>query len=469
MEKRLHITKTFFTIALLSLLFTACSGSKRMYKKGEKLDEAGMYTEAAEYYRLALVRKNTNEKASIALKTAGQKVLDDLLANFFTAHSANDYKAAVYAYDKATTYKHQIDLVGVKLTMPAYYKDYYESDKLKYINIVYQEANEHLEKEQFREAENDFNEILKFDPNNTDVKDLRKFAIAEPLYRKGKEQLSTANYRDAYYTFNDVLKGGNYKDSEKLKQVALEKATYTIAILPFENKTRANGAEAAISAKILQEISQSNNPFLRIIDRENLQTILDEQLLALSGNVDEESAIAAGELFGANAVLTGTVITASYNTGRLNYDNKTGYTSRQVKVKDVANPGKFITQTVYDKVTYKEYRQRNEVNISFSYKLISSETGEILISDVVEMTDVDEINYASFDGDNRNLFPGYWVSKTRNSAEDKVYNSYNDKRALESKLQGRRNITSVENIASNLYSKIADRAASKIIAYNPEK
>lgn len=469
MKRHLREYKSLVATVVVAILLSACSASTRLYKKGEKLDEAGMYTEAAAYYKQALQRKQTNEKAIIAFKTAGQRVLDDMLADIYTAHSVNDYKTSVYAYTRALSYKNEASALGVNLIMQNHYKDYYEADKAKYINIVYQEANMHLENELFAEAENDFNEILKFDPDNSDVKELRKFSIAEPLYRKGEEELANSNYRAAYYTFDELLKNGTYKDTDELKAHALKKATYTIAILPFKNATEVTGAEAAINAKMLQEISESRNPFIRIIDRENLQTIIDEQLLSLGGTVDEESAIAAGELFGANAILTGTVITASYRKGKLNYHNEKGYVSKQVRVRNPANPGKPITRTVYNKVIYRDYTQVNEVSISFSYKLISAETGEILVSDVVEYTDSDHIHYSTYDGNTENLFPGYWASKNRNSPEDKVYGSSKAKRELDNELSGRRTIASVEKIAANVYRKIAVRAAGKIIDYNPEK
>ena len=60
--------KKFLSCFVIFLLISACSGSKSMLKKGFKLDEAGMKTEAVEYYIDALVRKKTNVDAKIALK-----------------------------------------------------------------------------------------------------------------------------------------------------------------------------------------------------------------------------------------------------------------------------------------------------------------------------------------------------------------------------------------------------------------
>ena len=73
---------TFFAIFL-----AACSGSKSFSKKAAKLDESGMYAEAADMYLQSAVRNAKNIDAKIGLKKTGQTLMNDKLSTFFKAFS----------------------------------------------------------------------------------------------------------------------------------------------------------------------------------------------------------------------------------------------------------------------------------------------------------------------------------------------------------------------------------------------
>ena len=75
-----------------------------MYKKGVKLDEAGLHHEAAGFYINALQKKASNSDAIVALKKTGQKVLDDYLADFYQFYADKKHKKAVYAYHEASAF-----------------------------------------------------------------------------------------------------------------------------------------------------------------------------------------------------------------------------------------------------------------------------------------------------------------------------------------------------------------------------
>ena len=68
---------------VLMIALRGCSGSKSFSKKGEKLDEAGLYAEAADMYLQAAQRNTKNIDAKIGLKKTGQQVLNDELGTFF--------------------------------------------------------------------------------------------------------------------------------------------------------------------------------------------------------------------------------------------------------------------------------------------------------------------------------------------------------------------------------------------------
>jgi len=233
---------------------------------------------------------------------------------------------------------------------------------------------------------------------------LQDVAYLEPLYASGKEALEQNRFRKAYEDLSKVTtKDNSYKDAVALRNQAVEKGRYAIAVLPFAGTKKDQAARVqALATTSLTEIS---DPFIKVVDRENIERILAEQRLGLSGVVDEATAVQAGKLMGAQAVLMGTMIDYREENGPLKRSTKGAYQSYQLKVPDPMNPGKMMLVTKHKPAQYTEYYQENKVYCSFSYKLVSLETGEVLLSKVVDRNKDDHAWYATFDGDPSSLVP----------------------------------------------------------------
>jgi TolB-like protein len=105
----------------------------------------------------------------------------------------------------------------------------------------------------------------------------------------------------------------------------------TLAVLPFTNSAiGAANAELAPLSKgvadlLLMDLAQ--NTGIRVLERENIQRILDEQNLARDGRVDDATAARVGRLLGAKHMLTGSFVTDSRGQMRLavrTIDSETG-------------------------------------------------------------------------------------------------------------------------------------------------
>src|SRR5690554_1092437 len=66
-------------ILALGLTTAGCTGSKSLAKKGAKLEEAGLYDNAALFYYNSLLRNSNNVDARIGLARTGQRVVNDKL------------------------------------------------------------------------------------------------------------------------------------------------------------------------------------------------------------------------------------------------------------------------------------------------------------------------------------------------------------------------------------------------------
>lgn len=387
------------------MVLLACTGSKPLAKKAAKLDQAGLYAEAADMYLQSVQRNTRNVDAKIGLKKTGQQLLNDKLGTFFRAFSADESREeAVNAYISAKAYADRVGQYGVLLEIPASYAKDFAEVKGKYLVDLYTQGQDLMAKQDFKGAEAVFARIGALEPGYKDSGSLQNIAYLEPLYRSGKDALDAGHYRQAY---NDLLKvtqkDAAYKDAAALRNRAVDKGRYAIAVLPFAGAKK--DITARVQAYATTALTEINDPFIKVVDRDNIQRILDEQRLGMSGVVDEASAVSAGKLLGAQAVLIGTVIDYREETGPLKRSTKDGFASYQVKQPNPEVPGQMMLVTKYKPVKYTEYFQENKVIVSYSYKVVSMETGEVLLSKVVDQDRSDQAYYANYDGDRNGLFP----------------------------------------------------------------
>jgi len=86
-----------------------------------------------------------------------------------------------------------------------------------------------------------------------------------------------------------------------------------IAVLPFNNggsygqsKEDFDALERGIAGMMISELAQ--NPAARLVEREQVQRLVDEQNLGAQGRVDPQSAAKVGKLVGARYIVLGTFI-----------------------------------------------------------------------------------------------------------------------------------------------------------------
>jgi TolB-like protein len=92
----------------------------------------------------------------------------------------------------------------------------------------------------------------------------------------------------------------------------------TVAVLPFVNSAiGASNAELAPLSKGIAELlltDLAQNTGIRVVERENIQKLLDEQNLGRDGRVDEATAARIGKLLGAKHMVTGSFVTDKSGT-----------------------------------------------------------------------------------------------------------------------------------------------------------
>lgn len=441
--------KNIFLIVTSFLFLTFCTTSKGLSKKGQKLEESGNIELASDYFYNAVRIKSSNIDALAGLKRTGQQTLQKKLQKFNQYYSQNDLKNAVYAYTDAKKYFDKVGALKVELNIPPFTTEDFETAKEKYLVELYNQANEELDGENFKKAESLFSEINKFDKDYKDVNSLSNFSKVEPLYRNALEAFQNEKYRKAYENCIKIEKlESNYKDVEMIKNDALEFGIQTITVT-------SEGKYADI-ANSLKEYSSSsitklNDPFIKIVARENLNQILQEQQLSISGIVDENSATKAGNLLGVKYMIVTSVL--DYNASRkpVTYKTYNGFESYSVKYKD--KEGKTRYRTMYKPVSYRVYNGKNEVTISTKYKLIDLSTGEILMNEVINKNEISEVKYISYNGNTKNL---------RYALNGAANNSSSSKNEISRLANGNKNLKSIDELTNLSIKNISTQSSTKI-------
>ena len=87
----------------------------------------------------------------------------------------------------------------------------------------------------------------------------------------------------------------------------------TVAVLPFTNGAigKANDELAPLSKGLSDLLggSLASNPGIRVVERDRIQAVLDEQKLSSGGAVDAATAVKIGKIIGAHHMITGTFVT----------------------------------------------------------------------------------------------------------------------------------------------------------------
>lgn len=455
-------------IAFFIFVTSGCSGSSRYYKYGAQLSEAGLHREAAERYMESIRRNRNNVQAQIALRQDAQKVLDEHLQNFYLAHTTGEHAKAVREYELATNYRDMVNRFGVQLSFPDNYRPMFLESETVYLNELYARANTLIDYERFADAEGLLKEITRLRADFEDAADLKNLAFVEPRYQQALDAYDVEAYRKAYYLFAEVeSRSPDYKDTRRLRERAKERALFTVGVVAFENRSAQTGLESLIMARLLAEVQNIDDPFLRFIDRTNIDNILAEQRLSLEGAIDQRTAVIAGEMLGAKALLRGVLLDAREVEGEQSMENRKGFLGVPVNVKD-PKTGAATTQMQYSRVFYQHFTRENEVTLTFQFQLVSTATGEILLSDVIELNARDRAEYARFEGDHRFLYAGTWETQRRPSPKDRMYNSLRAKRELNNALRASDEVTPVSSLRSQVIRDLGARVAQQLQNVNPE-
>lgn len=460
--------KQILLLLLPCMIFLLSCAGKRNYNKAQKLDEAGLYADAAELYCKSLKANKNNIDARLGLQRTGQMVLEDKVEVFRAQYNKGTAKDAVYAYREAESYYKRLSGIGVKLILPEEQKEYYLEVKDQYLDMLYRQASKALALDEFGGAEARFKEIITIDKNFKDAQTQWITAKYEPIYRRGSQLMGAEAFRSAYDDFNSINRATKgYKNSIELQAGCLDSATVSIVVLPFAYQYRAYRAFAS-SAKdrVVNSLSRIQSPFYKLISDEAVSSIP-----TLSEAKDPAKVVKYAKredvYFEAKTILSARINQYVRRQGQLNKKEKRGYLKRTVEVVNAETKVK-EQKVKYVKVRYWEYKMKNSVILSLSYELDRIDKDEIAVSDNFFGEEKSEVHYAQFEGDYKQLVPGYWKYQDKDSAEDQIYDSSGSNKQFHSLFKNSKAIVSIVKLENIILEKCGQHVAESISNYKPE-
>jgi len=440
-------------IFTLAFCLGSCNSYKQLLLDAEKYEAGGMKEEALSIYSQIHNDDPRQVDAHISFNRLGEEIMNRYLASMRMSITAGSFDNAIETYHEAVALASQYRATGIEVSDQ--FEMHYNAARTGKADQLYDRAEVLVLEGRYEAAQNLLDEIYKYNRNHERAEYLELISELYPSYNRGVKAMGLGLYKEAYHHFIQVTcKDIEFKDAWERQNDCVEEGSYTLSYVPIHHYGAAKSIEVAIGAGVQQQVLELKDPFVKLLDRNNLTTLIDEQMNSMSAHFDEDAAIEVGKFKGAQYVLTGELVQYSNELGKVNFEYKKGYLGNSVDAK---------------KVRYTEYAQSRRLEAHFKFQLLDAETGEVFVSQTIPFEGINWARYLDFDGNTSNLYAGEWKYTFLGSKLDEVYNSKEDKASMEKLASGSKTPISKTEFDNQLVLFIGDLVAQKISEFEPSK
>jgi tetratricopeptide (TPR) repeat protein len=326
------------------------------------------------------------------------------------------------------------------------------------LNERYKEGTILLMNEDFHNAAVALGDVFQVNPSYQDVRKLFIEAQCEPLYRQSIENMRIQRCRESYMTFLRIseISGGEYKDSGRLRAQALECASYPIAIhskaMPGNTTDRSE-----FESSLMQNILNKQDPFIKIHLLPTLNNRVSRSILASTGAMNRAMLKELHDRQGIKAVLALDFIQYEKLQGNPKRVDKKGI------YREASTSEQGITTYNDRQVNYTEYSNTNKVVLTLSYQLISTNTGEVLLAQRLNTSELSDVHYVVFEGgEHKNLYPT--ITQNGNFfIDERNYSS------LQRLLAAEKSLTPVMKLKDKVFVDLTNQITDALVKFNPER
>ena len=224
-------------------------------------------------------------------------------------------------------------------------------------------------------------------------------------YRKKRDKQSQKNAANEFMSAQEFV--SSYKNSKQMYEEARAAALITLLIRPFEGK---QNLVNYIRDQLMMVQSKKSKEFLKIITRDQMVSILEEQRLQLSGMVNDNQIGEIGELSAANHILSASLVTTHRPPEKIvttDIVQEKNVVVSKTKYLDDNGEEKIseLKENVYATVNY--FKKSAESNLSLTYQITDVNSGQLIYSNTVKTNSKFFHEWATYKGDKRALSSKY--------------------------------------------------------------
>ncbi|HOL59044.1 MAG TPA: tetratricopeptide repeat protein [Syntrophales bacterium] len=384
-------------------------GAKLFYQQGVSLGKQEDWKMAAEAFKRAMELNPNYFDVSKQYELA--KSRDNAL--YYISAGDNAFKAgnldrAIFMYEKALEYQSDDQNLVKKIG----------ELKLKAGKAYFEEAVKLVENGKYYLALKRIDKVKSYTPELQGDQSYKDFVkkFAAKLIERGDKYFERELWGNAliWYQYAESINPTQPELFQKLLDVKdniNKRIKKSIAVFDFGSPSNNKDAGKIAANKLISYLHKNASGDIRIIERENLQSILREMQLGQTGIVDVKSAQALGKVRGIDTFIMGDVL--SY-TAKTTDNPSTG----QVKVlvdeeeepnpeyqfwllrhpkpseEDLKNaPPRTKKRRNYQFISYRHGTAKISALIEISYKLVDTSTGENIFSNTIAGRLVKEDKY----------------------------------------------------------------------------
>ncbi len=384
------------------LLPTVVLCQKKAYKQGLVFEEQGELVLAMERYKAALYKNMYFSKAKIALKNCAEQQVEHLLSDYFVAREKREWEEAKQISQVVTHLREEMNYFSIDIALPAYQEDRFLEDDNKLLEQRYRRALQDYQQKHYQNARDQLEAILEVYPAHEASSQLLASINHLETEEKALSAFKAGNYFLAYDLYSELLKSDpEHKDYiEHLNQSKIQ-GSMSVAIVDLTGTE--NLKSKALKTAVLSQMAVWSHPLLTMIEREDLDLLVQEQKQAFTGLFDENTVAAPGLLKGVRQLLMIRLEDLQYNKLPSQIRQLTAYEMVESKVFD--GGGNWRVKREFLPRQYSENLEQASITASLHYKLLEVQTGNILMAKKVAASIADEVISADYTGDPNSLLP----------------------------------------------------------------
>jgi hypothetical protein len=359
-------------LLLLTVFLFSCSPAKKLMKEAQVMEQGGLNNEALTRYK-HVYSEYTRADALVGMKRVAQRVFDSKLQQAQMMCMAGNFEGALIAYDDASAFRSsnaQLELNAVRSP-----EEMKRDCRNQYIDQLCKDAEGLLNDGDYDGAHLLIQKVFTLDRNDKRAAYLDAMCEILPNYQAGLIAEENGLWREAYTYFNEVCRvDAGFSDALQRRDEALKKSIFSVVYKIADNRFVDNNQENALAARVKGELLNSKNPFIEVLEREDLEIIIQEQQETMNPQFEEGPGSAAGKFKKARFILSGELL-------NLTYDD----TPEKVSKCDCGA----VYRIYSDKVDCYAYTSTASLKAAFKFKLMDAESGKLYQSQVLQFNKED--------------------------------------------------------------------------------